>query len=420
MRCLFFILLICFPAVAIPRQIRDTTAPRWKAQPPFYVPLGATNVALRKPVTSSDDAPILGDLKMVTDGDKECTENHWVELGPNTQWVQIDLQKPQRIFGVQIWHYFGESRVYRDVIVQLSDDPGFIKGVRTVFNNDDNDSSGFGVGKDREYFETRHGQIIDTRGKNYEGIIARYVRLYSKGNTSDPTNHYIEVEVIGKAPEAKIDPKLVKADRDRMLALQEKYFIAPSQMFVAHWDEKRKTVVLPPQNVNPWQGPSVAAVNQHTPVFFDGRNPKPPLPQIARGSNYMQIDLGRASRIYGLSLPTYAQRAGPRGWPIFDYIVVAAGDGTFTKNVRLLFDGNRADFTKVTFPMLKPVYGLVIDFGSQQRRGVDTRFIRIYSRGGYFQRSSSYWVDILGVPLSVLETPGLMRWETPLPPVPYT
>ena len=31
-----------------------------------------------------------------------------------------------------------------------------------------------------------------------KGVSARYVRLYSNGNTSDELNHYTEVEVYGK------------------------------------------------------------------------------------------------------------------------------------------------------------------------------------------------------------------------------
>ena len=44
----------------------------------------------------------------------------------------------------------------------------------------------------------REGRLINTRGRKRKGQ-ARYVRLYSRGNTSDPQNQYIEVEVIGQA-----------------------------------------------------------------------------------------------------------------------------------------------------------------------------------------------------------------------------
>ena len=43
------------------------------------------------------------------------------------------------------------------------------------------------------YVETHKGELIDTKGTK-----ARYVRLYSNGNSTDDLNHYIEVEVYGK------------------------------------------------------------------------------------------------------------------------------------------------------------------------------------------------------------------------------
>jgi len=65
--------------------------------------------------------------------------------------------------------------------------------VRTVFNNDIDESAGLMKGRDRHYTETNEGKLIDAQGAS-----ARYVRLYSQGNTSDDLNHYIEVEVYGR------------------------------------------------------------------------------------------------------------------------------------------------------------------------------------------------------------------------------
>ena len=52
---------------------------------------GRDQSGLDKKVTSSDDAPVIGELAMVTDGDKEGADGSYVELGPDKQWVQIDL-----------------------------------------------------------------------------------------------------------------------------------------------------------------------------------------------------------------------------------------------------------------------------------------------------------------------------------------
>jgi len=60
-------------------------------RPPFLAPIGTTNIALGKPVTGSDDDPIIGEIEMITDGDKEAADGSYVELGPLRQHVTIDL-----------------------------------------------------------------------------------------------------------------------------------------------------------------------------------------------------------------------------------------------------------------------------------------------------------------------------------------
>jgi hypothetical protein len=161
--------------------------------PKLMVPAGTTNLALNKKVTGSDSRPLIGELKFVTDGVKAGTEESYVELGPMVQWVQIDLEKSATIYGLYLWHFFREARSYNDVIVQVSDDPEFKTGVTTVFNNDQDNSSKLGIGKDRAYIETNFGKLIDAKG-----VKGRYVRVYSNGNTANDLNHYIEVEVFGK------------------------------------------------------------------------------------------------------------------------------------------------------------------------------------------------------------------------------
>ena len=175
-----------------------------KNRPPFMVPAGTTLLSKGKKVTSSDMAPIIGDLNLITDGDKETTDGSFVELGFGKQWVQIDLGEPAALYALVVWHFHGEMCVYHDVVIQVADDADFIENVRTVYNNDFDNSSGLGVGKDLEYFEDYRGRLIDAKG-----ITGRYVRLYSNGNTSDGQNHYIEVEVYGKP--AKAAPAAPKA-----------------------------------------------------------------------------------------------------------------------------------------------------------------------------------------------------------------
>ena len=76
--------------------------------------------------------------------------------------------------------------------MQVADDPDFINNVRTMFNNDIDNSSGLGVGTDREYFENFEGKLI-----NAKGVKARYIRFYSKGSTESALNEYTEIEVYG-------------------------------------------------------------------------------------------------------------------------------------------------------------------------------------------------------------------------------
>lgn len=167
--------------------------PEIKKFPKFLVPEGTVLLSHKKKVTSSDDFPILGDVTLITDGEKETGEGYFLELIEGTQWVQIDLEKSAPIYAIVVWHFHGEKRAYHDVIVQISDDPEFKSGVKTVYNNDYDDSSKLGKGSERPYIESRYGLLV-----NGQGTKGRYVRLYSRGNTSNEMNHYVEVEVFGK------------------------------------------------------------------------------------------------------------------------------------------------------------------------------------------------------------------------------
>lgn len=164
-----------------------------KTAPTLVVPEGTVLLSAGRPVTGSDDFPIIGELEYITDGDKQGGEGYYVELMDGLQWVQIDLEESREIAAVWVWHYHSQARAYHDVIVQVSDDPDFASGVVTLFNNDYDESAGLGRGNDRPYVESRFGLLVD--GKQSK---ARYVRLYSSGNTATDMNHYIEVEVYGK------------------------------------------------------------------------------------------------------------------------------------------------------------------------------------------------------------------------------
>jgi len=160
-----------------------------KPRPPFLTAKGVKNVALGKPVTSSVK-PFSGELSQVTDGKKEAFDYDAVEMKKGTQYVQVDLGEPYAIYAIVMWHDHRYIQVMHDVIVQVSDDPEFKNNVTTVYNNDVDNSSGLGVGTDREYFETHEGRIVDAKG-----VKGRYLRGYTKGSSLSALNCWQEIEV---------------------------------------------------------------------------------------------------------------------------------------------------------------------------------------------------------------------------------
>jgi hypothetical protein len=164
--------------------------PTGKPRPAFMAPKGVTNVAQGKKVTASDKSPMTGGPELVTDGEKTAMETTVMVMRRGTQWAQIDLGADYNIYAVALWHAHDSPKLYRDVVVQVADDPDFIDGVRTLYNNDFDNSSGLGIGNDKEYFESNEGRLIDGKGAK-----ARYLRCYSRGSTESAFNEYTEIEV---------------------------------------------------------------------------------------------------------------------------------------------------------------------------------------------------------------------------------
>ncbi len=175
--------------------VLDNLDPYKGPQAEITVPDGVTNIAKGKTVTSSDDFPMIGELTLITDGNKDGAEGCYVELMDGVQWVQIDLGKASDIYAVALWHFHSQERAYKDVVVQVSDDPNFKNGVKTIYNNDHDNSAKLGKGDKKAYIETNYGKLVDV---SKTPVKARFVRLYSNGSTTNGSNHYIEVEVFGK------------------------------------------------------------------------------------------------------------------------------------------------------------------------------------------------------------------------------
>ena len=174
-------------------RVPNLEKPLGRPRPAFLAPAGTTNVARGKSVSASDSDPAIGDLDMIIDGAKDGTDGTYVELKEGAQSVVIDLGEKHTIYAVLVWHYHKQPRVFHDVAVQIGEDPDFIEGVKTIFNNDHDNTSGLGIGKDMNYVETSEGKLIDARG-----VVGRYVRLFSNGSTASPANQYVEVEVYGR------------------------------------------------------------------------------------------------------------------------------------------------------------------------------------------------------------------------------
>jgi hypothetical protein len=107
-----------------------------------------------------------------------------VELGPGKQWVQIDLAKDANIYAVLIWHFHSQARVYRDVVVQVSDDPTFKSGVTTIFNSDFHNELGLGTGKDLKLHRNVPGQA--DRRQGCEGAVCPLVQQREHGQQIEP------------------------------------------------------------------------------------------------------------------------------------------------------------------------------------------------------------------------------------------
>ena len=165
-----------------------------KYRAPIMVPAGFDKKLTTEDtvVTTSEEA-VTGDNEFVVDADKTPDATCMLQLPGGLQWVQLDLGAEKTVSAVCVWHDQGDDRVYKDVIIQLSNDAKFAEGVTTIFNNDHDNSAGRGKGTDKEYRERNDGRPVD--GKMTK---ARYVRCYSAGSTSEPVNNYVEIEVFGK------------------------------------------------------------------------------------------------------------------------------------------------------------------------------------------------------------------------------
>lgn len=149
---------------------------------------GIKNLALDAAVTFSSNGSMNNSSEI---NNRSVTSTSLTAIGTGSKYVQMDLGKSSQIDQIRFWHNFYDGRIYTDVVIQLSDDPSFVNGVTTLFNNDSDNSLGLGVGTDDEYAETFTGKTLE-----FNTVTARYIRLWSNGNNVDTTNEYAEIQVL--------------------------------------------------------------------------------------------------------------------------------------------------------------------------------------------------------------------------------
>jgi RHS repeat-associated protein len=143
-------------------------------------------------VTPSGSAP-LSQAEMLTNGDRWADDGMgntrqytYTNTGGELHSVQVDLGTAFPVDKVVVWHYAGDGRTYHATKTQVS-----ANGTDwvTVF-----DSAVSG-----EYPETAAGHTIPFPSQS-----VRYVRDYLQGSTSNGGNHWVELEVWGRASVAYV------------------------------------------------------------------------------------------------------------------------------------------------------------------------------------------------------------------------
>ena len=349
------------------------------ARPPFYAPAGATNLALGKPVASTDDLPIIGELEMITDGDKRAQDGSFVELGPSAQHVTIDLEEVCEIYAILVWHWHKQPRVYFDVAVQIADDADFITNVRTVFNNDTDNSAGLGIGSDKHYVDTHQGRLIDAKGQR-----ARYIRLHSNGNQANDLNHYTEVEVWGH-------PAITKTPKQKFVRLEIDYpepGFAGENWHLQNYKDYDHPPKRPPSHLVPVGTKNVALgkkVSSSDPkpiigkieMIIDGTTESDDgtLLEIGPGLQHVTVDLGAGHELSAIVL----WRAHHWCRVYHDVIIQVATDPHFT-NAVTLFNNDRDNSAGLgkgsDREYIENNFGKLIDAA-----GVVARYVRAWSNG---------------------------------------
>lgn len=122
-------------------------------------------------------------LAAITDG--VFDSNLYADLGSGNACIVFDLGSTKRVSEVWIWHYYLDNRQYKNVSVATAATytSGSTGNFIEVFNNTLGDGG---------YTENEFGKGIVFPERD-----ARAVKLCSNGSSTNPNNHYVEVQVLG-------------------------------------------------------------------------------------------------------------------------------------------------------------------------------------------------------------------------------
>ncbi len=352
----------------------------YRDRPPFLAPAGTGIVSRGKPVTSST-APLRGNLEQVTDGSKNYEDAYAVELPKGLQWVQIDLQEEHELYAILLWHNHHGKIVYFDVIAQISNDPEFKEGVTQIYNNDIDNSSGLGAGKDKEYVETNKGRLFDLKG-----LRGRYVRFYSHGNVYTETNPVVEVEVWGM----KSGPEAEYLQVPLGIELPEPFFGGtPLDYFspnLERMDFKDRPPFLAPTGTlivscgKPVTSSGIPLRGKLEQATDGNKNYKEEnVIKLPSGLQWVQVDLKEEFHLYAILLWHFHE--GHRVY--FDVVGQVSNDPEFKKGVTLIynndFDNSSGLGTGVDKEYVETYKGRLFDL-----KGLRGRYVRFYSQGNFF------------------------------------
>ena len=108
-------------------------------------------------------------------GPCECTPE-------SALYITIDLGNFYYITGVTIWHYYGNDRAYCAQKIALSTTGDFVGEEQVVYDTG-----------------TEYGPPESPNGNAFvfPATVARYLRHWSAGSTSNPYVHFLEIDVYG-------------------------------------------------------------------------------------------------------------------------------------------------------------------------------------------------------------------------------